>query len=359
MIAQASPGASASPAGFAAAEDSASTASPLLAVEGLRTEFSTKAGLAAAVDGLSFVVHERETLAIVGESGSGKSVTALSILGLIPGPAGRIAAGAVRFGGRDLLALDRRALQDVRGGDIAMIFQDPMTSLNPVLTIGRQLTEAIIRHQPMNKASALARAVDMLERVQIPEPARQIRRYPHQLSGGMRQRVMIAMALSCRPKVLIADEPTTALDVTVQAQILDLMKILQDEFGTAIILITHDMGVVAEMADRVIVMYAGRKVEEGNTAALFDHPRHPYTRGLLEARPRMSATPTEVRGRLLEIPGIVPRLTLLPVGCRFAPRCSLAVERCVEQYPPLEEKAPGQLAACWESHRLPDGGVLC
>jgi len=357
MMAPAFPIPPATPAGVTV-EAPTSTA-PVLTVEGLRTEFPTRAGLAVAVDGLSFVVHERETLAIVGESGSGKSVTALSILGLIPASAGRIAAGAARFGGRDLLGIDRPALQDVRGGDIAMIFQDPMTSLNPVLTIGRQLTETITRHQPMDQASALARALAMLERVQIPEPLRQVRRYPHQLSGGMRQRVMIAMALSCRPKVLIADEPTTALDVTVQAQILDLMKTLQDEFGTAIILITHDMGVVAEMADRVIVMYAGRKVEEGDTAALFDHPRHPYTRGLLEARPRMTITPTEVRGRLREIPGIVPPLTRLPVGCRFAPRCPLAVERCVEQYPAFKQKAPGQWAACWESDRLPDGGGRC
>ena len=324
---------------------------PVLVVDRLRTEFHTKAGVAVAVDDVSFTLRERETLAIVGESGSGKSVTALSILGLIPGPAGRIAAGTVRFGGRDLVSLDRRQLQQVRGGEIAMIFQDPMTSLNPVLTIGRQLTEAILRHQAIDGRAATARAIEMLDHVQIPEAARQMRRYPHQLSGGMRQRVMIAMALSCRPKVLIADEPTTALDVTVQAQIIDLMRRLQDDFGTAIVLITHDMGVVAEMADRVIVMYAGRKIEEGPTAALFDNPCHPYTRGLLLARPRISERPGIGRVRLEEIPGVVPPLTRLPPGCRFAPRCGLRIERCFEQ-PIFDEKAPGQRAACWESDRL-------
>jgi peptide/nickel transport system ATP-binding protein len=328
-----------------------SSARPVLAVERLRTEFSTKAGLAVAVDDVSFELREAETLAIVGESGSGKSVTALSILGLLPPVTARVAGGTVRFGGRDLLCLDRSQLQDVRGAQIAMIFQDPMTSLNPVLTIGRQLTEAVVRHEHLDPRAATARAVEMLARVQIPEPAWQIGRYPHQLSGGMRQRVMIAMALSCRPKVLIADEPTTALDVTVQAQILDLMSTLQEEFGTAIILITHDMGVVAEMSDRVIVMYAGRKVEEGDTVTLFDNPCHPYTRGLLMARPRITATFGAGRSRLQEIPGVVPPLTRLPPGCRFAPRCALRVEHCREQ-PSLDEKAPGQRAECWESHRM-------
>jgi peptide/nickel transport system ATP-binding protein len=329
----------------------------VLSVEGLRTEFSTSSGIAIAVDHLSFVLHERETLAIVGESGSGKSVTALSILRLIPRPAGRISKGAVRFGGRDLLSIKAGDLQAVRGGEIAMIFQDPMTSLNPVLTIGRQLTETIVEHRGIGGAAARIHAIEMLEHVQIPEPARQMNQYPHQLSGGMRQRVMIAMALSCRPKILIADEPTTALDVTVQAQILDLMRKLQQDFGTSIILITHDMGVVAEMADRAIVMYAGRKVEEGDVDAVFERPRHPYTRGLLDALPRISASPGMTRGRLTEIPGIVPPLTRLPVGCRFSPRCALTTDRCIAAYPPMEEKAHGHSAACWESHRLSERGL--
>ena len=320
---------------------------PILSVDRLRTEFRTGAGIAVAVDDLSFTLGARETLAIVGESGSGKSMTALSILGLVPRPEGRIAAGSIRFGGRDLLSVSPAELQKVRGGDISMIFQDPMTSLNPVLTIGRQLTETIERHRPEQNAES--RAVEMLARVQIPDPAQQMRRYPHQLSGGMRQRVMIAMALSCRPKILIADEPTTALDVTIQAQTLDLMRTLQNEDGTSIILITHDMGVVAEMADRVLVMYAGRVVEEGTAVALFDGPLHPYTRGLLRARPRVSAAPSAMPDRLAEIPGMVPPPTMLPAGCRFGPRCPLAAERCAAEYPPMEEKAPGQSAACWES----------
>jgi peptide/nickel transport system ATP-binding protein len=325
----------------------------LLRVDGLRTVFKTVAGPAVAVDGVSYDLQPGETLAVVGESGSGKSVTALSIMGLVPDPPGRIEAGEVWFEGRDLLALSERELEKVRGDEIAMIFQEPMSSLNPVLNIGRQVVETIVEHEGLGAAAARARALEMLRLVQIPEPERRLSQYPHQLSGGMLQRVMIAMALSCSPKVLIADEPTTALDVTIQAQILALINDLRERFGTAVLLITHDLGVVAETADRVVVMYAGRVVEEATVDDLFASPRHPYTRGLLGAIPHLGLLQGAARPETLqEIPGIVPPLTHLPPGCRFAPRCRFATTQCTEAYPPFEEKAPRHKAACWHSDQL-------
>ena len=330
-------------------------ARPVLEVDGLRTVFFTRRGLIKAVDDVSFSLGAGETLAVVGESGCGKSMTALSIMRLVPDPPGRIVGGQVRLEGRDLLALDEAAMRDVRGNAISMIFQEPMTSLNPVLTIGNQVSEAIRLHRDLAPAAATEMAVEMLRLVKIPDPARRAREYPHQLSGGMRQRAMIAMALACHPKVLIADEPTTALDVTIQAQILDLMLGLQRELGTAIVLITHDLGVVAETAQRVIVMYAGKKVEEAAVEALFEEPLHPYSRGLLASIPRlplMGGAPVETSERLKEIPGTVPSLVDLPPGCIFAPRCAFADERCRREYPPYEEKRRGHWAACWNSDRL-------
>ena len=325
---------------------------PLLEVEGLKTHFFTRDGVIRAVDGVSFSVAAGETLAIVGESGCGKSVTSLSILRLIASPPGRTVAGSIRFEGRDLLALSEPEMRDVRGNQISMIFQEPMTSLNPVLTIGRQIAEALTLHRGLNRAAANARAVEMLGLVNIPEPARRVTEYPHQLSGGMRQRVMIAMALACNPKLLIADEPTTALDVTIQAQILDLMRGLKEKTGAAIVLITHDLGVVAEMAQRVVVMYAGRKVEEANVEDLFAQPRHPYTQGLLQSIPRLGAASAGERKRLAEIRGTVPSMREEIPGCVFAPRCAHATERCRKQYPSLEQKAGGHTVACWESDRI-------
>ncbi len=328
----------------------ADPAQPVLRVEGLRTWFHTRNGVMKAVDDVSFSVGTGETLAIVGELGCGKSVTALSIMRLIA-PPGRIEAGTVRLGDVDLLQLSAAEMRRLRGNELAMIFQEPMTSLNPVLTVGRQIAEAIELHQGLSRHAALARAVEMLRRVRIPEPEQRAHEYPHQLSGGMRQRAMIAMALACSPKLLIADEPTTALDVTIQAQILRLIVELQRETGTAVLLITHDLGVVAETAQRVIVMYAGRKVEEAAVAELFARPLHPYMQGLLTSIPRGGllrgdAGPDE---RLQEIPGIVPPLNALPAGCHFAPRCPRADGLCQERYPPLEMKAPGHLAACWHT----------
>jgi peptide/nickel transport system ATP-binding protein len=328
---------------------------PLLEVDGLRTYFYTRDGVVRAVDGVSFTVYPGETLAVVGESGCGKSVTSLSILRLIASPPGRIVGGRLMFQGRDLLGLTEDEMRKVRGNEISMIFQEPMTSLNPVLTIGRQITEALVLHRGMTQAQALERAIEMLALVNIPEAARRIDQYPHQLSGGMRQRVMIAMALACDPRLLIADEPTTALDVTIQAQILDLMRGLKEKTGAAIVLITHDLGVVAEMAQRVVVMYAGRKIEEALVDDLFDHPRHPYTEGLLNSIPRLEEggnSDATGRPRLAEIPGMVPSLIEEVAGCVFAPRCTYATERCRRDYPPLEQKAPGHWAACWESDRL-------
>jgi peptide/nickel transport system ATP-binding protein len=327
----------------------------LLEVEGLRTYFFTRAGILKAVDEVSFAVRAGETLAVVGESGCGKSMTALSIMRLVPEPPGRIVGGRVVLAGRDLLRLAEPAMRAARGKDVSMIFQEPMTSLNPVLTIGSQIEEVIRLHEDLAKSAAREKAVEMLRRVRIPEPAQRAREYPHQLSGGMRQRAMIAMALACNPKLLIADEPTTALDVTIQAQILDLMLALQQEFGTAIMLITHDLAVVAETAQRAIVMYAGRKVEEAAVEALFEEPLHPYTQGLLASLPRISGFDGSAAARatrLKEIPGTVPSLERLPAGCAFAPRCALADARCREARPPLEEKRAAHWAACWHSDKL-------
>ena len=327
---------------------------PLLEVDGLVTYFYTRDGVVRAVDGVSFTVNPGETLAIVGESGCGKSVTALSILRLIPSPPGKIVAGSIRWRGRDLLGLDESQMRDLRGNEISMVFQEPMTSLNPVLTVSRQIGETLRQHQGLSHEEAEARTVELLRLVRIPEPERRLRQYPHELSGGMRQRVMIAMALACRPKLLIADEPTTALDVTIQAQILDLMRDLKAEIGSAILLITHDLGVVAETAQRVVVMYAGRKVEEAPVEALFAKPRHPYTKGLLASVPLLGASLGSPGGRrrLAEIPGVVPSLREEIVGCAFAPRCSYATEHCRVQSPPLVLRAPGHGAACFESDRV-------
>jgi len=334
-------------------------AATLLDVADLRTYFFLRGGILKAVDGVSFALKAHETLAIVGESGCGKSMTALSLMRLIPDPPGRIVGGSVKLDGRDLLALDERAMRGVRGKDISMIFQEPMTSLNPVMTVGRQIGEALLLHENMSRAESMRRAVDILRLVRIPEPEQRLREYPHQLSGGMRQRVMIAMALACNPKVLLADEPTTALDVTIQAQILDIILDLQKKLGTAVILITHDLGVVAETAQRVIVMYAGRKVEEALVGELFARPLHPYTHGLMASIPRlelMRGGTGETKRRLQEIAGIVPALTNLPAGCSFAPRCPFAIDQCRREFPPYEEKQPGHWAACWRSHEIYGAG---
>ncbi|MCI0753180.1 ABC transporter ATP-binding protein [Teichococcus vastitatis] len=323
----------------------------LLEVENLQTHFRTPdGGVNRAVDGLSFSVEAGETVAIVGESGCGKSVTSMSILRLIPEPPGQL-AGAIRFQGKDLLKLSEREMRAIRGNDISMIFQEPMTSLNPVLSIGQQIGEALRLHQGLSKQEAEAKAVEMLTLVGIPAPAKRVREYPHQLSGGMRQRVMIAIALACNPKLLIADEPTTALDVTIQAQILDLMRDLKHRVGAAIVLITHDLGVVAEVAERVIVMYAGRKVEEAKVAELFRSPKHPYTQGLLGAVPKLGSSLDNETERLAEIPGLVPSLKEKIQGCVFASRCPKMTELCREVPPALEEKAPHHVAACHYAER--------
>ena len=325
-------------------------AARILSIRDLRVSFRSGSRSAAAVDGVSYDVFAGETLGVVGESGCGKSVTALSILRLIPSPPGQIDSGAIEFDGRDLLGLNHRALYQVRGGDIGMIFQEPMTSLNPVLSIGLQLTEALTFHLGMSARKARERAIEMLRLVHIPEPERRLKQYPHQLSGGMRQRVMIAMALSCQPRLLIADEPTTALDVTIQAQILDLMAELQDRLGTAIMLITHDLGVIAEMADRVVVMYAGKVVERAPVTALFDKPLHPYTQGLLRSLPRFDRQAAGGdRDRLSEMPGLIPSIYAERQGCMFAPRCPLASAHCREAEPPLVAVEGEHWAACWEA----------
>ena len=325
--------------------------SPLLQVQGLRTLFKTEGGEFAAVDGVGFVLAAGRTLAIVGESGCGKSVTALSIMGLVPNPPGHIAAGSIRFEGRELLGLPKREMQNLRGNGMAMIFQEPMSSLNPAFTIGDQIVEGLMRHRPLNRAQAVERALQMLTRVRMPAPEQRLHDHPHKLSGGMRQRAMIAMALACEPRLLIADEPTTALDVTIQAQILDLMHTLQQETGTAIILITHDLGVVAEVADDVVVMYAGRVVEQGPVAALFDTPQHPYTVGLLGSIPRLDGDQT----RLAAITGQVPNPLRLPAGCRFAERCPFADAQCRAADPPLRDVGGDQASACWKAPLDPDG----
>ena len=327
--------------------------SSLLEVSDLGTWFYTRQGIVKAVDGVDFEVAAGETLAIVGESGCGKSMTALSLMRLIPDPPGRIVSGSIKLAGRDLLKISEEEMRDVRGNEISMIFQEPMTSLNPVMTIGKQISEALILHRDMDRKQAMKRAVEMLDLVRIPEPGQRAKEYPHQLSGGMRQRAMIAMALACNPKVLIADEPTTALDVTIQAQILELIVELQREFSAAVLLITHDLGVVAETAHRVIVMYAGRKVEEATVGELFARPLHPYTVGLMNSIPRldlMRGQTDRSQERLQEIPGIVPPLFDLPPGCAFAPRCSRADDKCRRDRPAYEEKQPGHWAACWHTN---------
>jgi len=325
----------------------------VLEVEDLQTYFYTRGGLVKAVDCVSFSLTRGATLAIVGESGCGKSVTALSLMRLVADPPGRIVGGSVRLEGVDLLRLDEAAMRDIRGNQISMVFQEPMTSLNPVMTIGRQISEALILHQRMTNNAALKRAIEMLQLVGIPEPKQRAKEYPHQLPGGMRQRAMIAMALACNPRILIADEPTSALDVTIQAQILELIAKLQRELGTAVILITHDLGVVAETAERVIVMYAGRKVEEAAVGELFARPLHPYTRGLMNSIPRLALMRREAsQQRLQEIPGIVPALSNLPQACTFAPRCAFADDKCRGQFPPYQEKRPDHWAACWHSDRI-------
>ncbi len=318
---------------------------PLLSVQGLSVEFRTRRGVARVLDGVSFDLQRGQTLAVVGESGCGKSVTALAILRLINQPPGRIAAGRVMFDGRDLLALSEPAMRQVRGNRISMIFQEPMTSLNPAYSVGDQIAEAVRLHQGLSRAAALQRAVEMLEAVGIPDPQRRVHEYPHQFSGGMRQRVMIAMALACQPDVLIADEPTTALDVTVQAQIFDLIADLRDRTGTAVVLITHDMGVVAEMADRVLVMYAGHIVESGAVAEVLRTPLHPYTRGLIACAP---GARTALPGQMLEeIPGSVPSLLERGAGCLFAERCAQVMPRCRSQLPPRSAPAEGRTVMCW------------
>lgn len=318
----------------------------LLDIRGLRTVFSSDDGIAVAVDGLDLKLQEGETLGIVGESGCGKSVTALSVMRLIPSPPGTIAAGEILFQGRDLLSLNESEMRKIRGNDISMIFQEPMTSLNPVFRVVDQISEAFRLHRNMNKAEAASASVEMLDKVGIPSPAHRARDYPHQMSGGMRQRVMIAMALACDPKLMLADEPTTALDVTIQAQILELMNEIKTSKGTGIILITHDLGVVAEMADRVCVMYTGMVVEEARVKDLFSQPQHPYTRGLLNSIPRLDRQTAEEKKRLHVIAGMVPDLRRLPEGCTFQERCPEVQAQC-KSSPILETKRSGHLVRCW------------
>ncbi|PUA36174.1 peptide ABC transporter ATP-binding protein [Paenibacillus elgii] len=315
----------------------------LLDVKGLKTQFTRDQGKVNAIDGVDFHVNKGEVLGLVGESGCGKSVTSLSVMRLLHGTPGSIVGGTVRFQEKDLIALSESEMRSIRGKDIAMIFQEPMTSLNPVLKIGKQLVEAIRLHLKYDKSKAREHAVHMLKLVGIPRAEDVIDEYPHQLSGGMRQRVMIAMAMSCNPRLLIADEPTTALDVTIQAQILDLMKKLKDENDMSIMLITHDLGVVAEMCDRVIVMYAGRVVEEGNVLDIFDDPQHPYTKGLIHSVPKLRQN----HRRLESIPGNVPDLTNMPTGCKFAPRCSEVMDICREREPQLVQTTGGRKCRCW------------
>ncbi len=323
-----------------------------LEIENLRTQFFTSAGTVRAVDGISYSVEQGELVAIVGESGCGKSVSALSVLRLIPDPPGRIVGGEIRFMGQDLLQLSDEEIRKVRGRRIAMVFQEPMTSLNPVLTVGRQLTETLEHHLGMSEAQAKTRAIELLGMVGIPDPERRLSQYPHHFSGGMRQRVMIAMALSCEPELIIADEPTTALDVTIQAQILELMKNLTKRLGAALIIITHNLGVVARYADRVNVMYAGRIIEQGNARQVYHDPRHPYTIGLLGSVPRLDQPR---KAKLRPIEGQPPDLTQPARGCSFRPRCSYAVERCATEAPALELLDDGHFSACWRRNELDPG----
>ena len=322
----------------------------LIEVKKLVTQFSGKNGTVTAVDGVSFHIKKGETLGIVGESGCGKSVTSMSILRLIPPQSGKIASGEILFKGKDLTRLNQKEIRQIRGNEIAMIFQDSMTGLNPVMTIGKQLVETITAHSKMDKKQAWKRAEEMLMKVGIPSPAQRLKEYPHQLSGGMRQRVMIAMALSCNASLFIADEPTTALDVTIQAQILELMRELKEKENKSIMLITHDMGVVAEMADEVMVMYAGKEMEYGDVKSIFKHPLHPYTQGLLKSIPRLDQNSAE---RLFNIPGSVPDLSEMPKGCRFCTRCTQAQSKCHEQEPGLYD-IRGQKVRCWKY--APEGG---
>lgn len=318
---------------------------PLLEVRDLQTTFELSKKLSiCAVDGVSFDVHAGETLAIVGESGSGKSVTSLSIMGLLPKDVGRVSGGSIKLHGRDITNISEAEMREIRGKEIGMIFQEPMTSLNPVHTVGQQIAEMVIRHDNLSNAKARARAIEMLDLVGIPEPATRVDSYPHEMSGGMRQRAMIAMALACEPRILIADEPTTALDVTIQAQMLELMDDLQKKLGMAIIFITHDLGVVAEVADRVVVMYAAQVVETASVEDIFRNPRMPYTAGLMNSIPRLGSSINKTR--LEAIPGSVPALTSLPDGCRFHPRCSFATEACISAIPALETVSDGHLIRC-------------
>ncbi len=322
----------------------------IVEVDDLKVWFANRDGITRAVDGVSFDLLRGETLGIVGESGSGKSVTAMTMLQLIPSPPSVVAGGAIRYNGEDLLKFDEERMLSIRGNEISMIFQDPMTSLNPVLTVGEQIAEAAVLHQKLSKRAARELAVEMLYKVNIPEPRRRADEYPHQFSGGMRQRAMIAAALACNPKVLIADEPTTALDVTIQAQIIELMLDLKRELGTSIIMITHDLGIVAETCARVVVMYAGRKVEEAPAEELFTNPLHPYTQGLLAATPRLETAPEKRRAdrpRLIEIPGMVPTLKGELIGCSFTPRCCKATAICREFTPKLEDRDNEHVVCCF------------
>ncbi len=321
----------------------------LIEIDGLKTQFYTSAGTVKAVDGITYDVDEGETVAIVGESGCGKSVSAMSILRLIPDPPGKIVEGSIMFQGRDILKLSEAEMRDLRGKDIGMVFQEPMTSLNPVLTIGRQLTETLEEHLGVTGEAADARAIELLGLVGIAEPQRRLVQYPHHLSGGMRQRVMIAMALACEPKLIIADEPTTALDVTIQAQILELMKDLTRRLGVALIIITHNLGVVARYADRVNVMYAGKIIESGTAHDIYHNPRHPYTLALLKSVPRMDLPR---QAKLDPVEGQPPDLTRLDDGCAFRPRCGFAIERCAKEFPPLESVQGPHIAACWSKERV-------
>jgi peptide/nickel transport system ATP-binding protein len=320
-------------------------AEPLLEIRGLKTHFTTEDGIVQAVDGVDISIARGETLGVVGESGCGKTVTALSVLKLIAMPPGRIVAGQILYQGRDLAPLSTAEMDRIRAKDIAMVFQEPMTSLNPVYTIGEQIAEVLRRHEGLSRKAALERTIEMLRLVQIPNPDKRVHDYPHQFSGGMRQRVMIAMALSCSPKLLIADEPTTALDVTIQAQILELLQEMKSRFGMAIMLITHAMGVVAETAQRVVVMYAGKVIEEAPVEALFADPKHPYTQGLIRSIPRIDTAATR-KARLEAIPGVVPSLLKPPPGCRFAARCKHAMPRCRDAVPPLLDVGGGHKVAC-------------
>ena len=321
----------------------------LLEIKDLQTQFFTSAGVVQAVDGITYDVAPGETVAVVGESGCGKSVSAMSILRLIPDPPGKIVGGSINFDGKDLLALSEKEMREVRGRDIGMIFQEPMTSLNPVLTVERQLTETLEEHLDVSKEAGHARAMELLKLVGISEPERRLKQYPHHLSGGMRQRVMIAMALACEPKLIIADEPTTALDVTIQAQILQLMKNLTHQLGVAMIIITHNLGVVARYADRVNVMYAGRIIESGTAEEIYHNPKHPYTLALLQSVPRFDHTRGE---KLKPVGGQPPDLTKLDEGCSFRPRCAFASAQCAKAKPPLEEVNEGHISACWERDKV-------